>query len=84
MDEDSEGKAFFIEAYYEDLGQRIAFLRELNASGHENEALMLCCCYIEALGSHRNHGSERKAKNYCAILDEHGGNPLFGLGLIPK
>jgi hypothetical protein len=49
--EESDGKAFFIKAYFDDLEQRIAFLRELQAAEHENEALMLCCCYIEALGS---------------------------------
>jgi hypothetical protein len=77
--EGSKDKIFFIQAYYEDLEGRIAFLRELHERGHDNEALMLCCCYIEALGSQRCHNSERKAKNYCTILDEHSGNPIFGL-----
>jgi len=77
--EESDGKAFFIKAYFDDLEQRIACLRELQAAGHENEALMLCCCYIEALGSQRYHQSNRKAKNYCTILVEYGDNALFGL-----
>jgi len=79
MQEEPEEKAFFIKAYYEDLEQRISFLRNLYEGGHVNEALMLCCCYIEALGSQRYQDSERKAKNYCTILDEHGGDVFFRL-----
>ena len=59
--------------------QHLDLCENLHADGHDNEALMLCCCYIEALGSHRYHDSERKAKNYCTILKEHGNNEIFGL-----
>ncbi|MFA6470993.1 MAG: hypothetical protein WCU00_03045 [Candidatus Latescibacterota bacterium] len=79
MPEEREEKAFYIKAYYKNLEQRISFLKELHEDGHVNEALMLCCCYIEALGSQRYQDSDRKAKNYCTILDEHGGDVIFGL-----
>lgn len=79
MEEKRSDKAFFIEAYFDDLEKRIAFLKDMNEGGHRDEALMLCCCYIEALGSRQYHESERKAKNYSRILEEHGGNDIFAL-----
>jgi hypothetical protein len=72
------GKARYIAAYFEHLQKRIAFLTELYGMGRKDEALLLCCCYIEALGSRRS-GEARKAKNYCTILIEEGENPIWGL-----
>lgn len=83
MTENIADKAFMIQAYYDDLEKRIAFLKELNAGGHKDEALMLCCCYIEALGSRQYHDSDRKAKNYSRVLEEHSGNNLFAF-IHPK
>ena len=81
-DKDSD-KAFMIQAYFDDLEKRIAFLKELYDGDHTDEALMLCCCYIEALGSRQYHDSDRKAKNYYRILEEYSGNELFTL-IHPK
>ena len=72
-----------IKAYYDDLGMRISFLKDLSNDGHMNEALMLCCCYIEALGSRQYHDSDRKAKNYSKILEEYSCNEIFAL-IHPK
>lgn len=83
MDSDATSKAYFIKAYFDNLQKRIAFLRELHAEGRECEALMLCCCYIEALGSRELIGLDLKAKNYCAILSEEGGNEIWRL-INPK
>ena len=68
-----------IQAYFDDLEKRIAFLKQLYETDHRDEALMLCCCYIEALGSRKYHDSDRKAKaiNYYKILVEYGANRLF-------
>lgn len=44
---------------------------------------MLCCCYIEALGSRQSPEPERKAKNYCRILAEYGQNEIWRL-IHPK
>ena len=82
IDNDSD-KTFVIQAYFDDLEKRIAFLRELYCGNHTDEALMLCCCYIEALGSRQYHDSDRKAKNYYRILEEFSGNYLFTL-IHPK
>ena len=83
MTDNDSDKAFMIQAYFDDLEKRIAFLKELNEGDHKDEALMLCCCYIEALGSRQYHDSDRKAKNYCRILGEHSGDNLFAL-IHPK
>lgn len=60
---DLDAKLGFIEAYFDDLRTRIDFLKELHSSGHGDEAMLLCCCYIDGLatylywpdtGSHQN------------------------------
>lgn len=79
MDEKAAAKAQLIKAYFDDLQNRIAFLAELYEMGRKNEALMLCCCYIEALGSRQSPEPERKAKNYCSVLAEHGQNEIWRL-----
>lgn len=79
MDAIYPDKAFMIKAYFDDLEKRIAFLKELHNVNHTDEALMLCCCYIEALGSRQYHDSNRKAKNYYRILVEFSGNSIFSL-----
>ncbi len=75
--------AFLIQAYFDDLEKRIAFLKELYEGNHSDEALLLCCCYIEALGSRQYDDPNRKAKNYYRILEEFSGNNLFTL-IHPK
>jgi hypothetical protein len=72
-------KADYIRAYYDDLQKRIAFLSELYDMRRKDEALMLCCCYIEALGSRQSPEPERKAKNYCNVLGEQGKNEIWRL-----
>lgn len=83
MDDKDSDKAFMIQTYFDNLEKRIAFLKELYDGNHTDEALMLCCCYIEALGSRQSHDSDRKAKNYYRILEEHCDNKLFTL-IHPK
>ena len=77
MNDIDSDKIFMIQAYFDDLEKRIDFLKELYNGHHADEALMLCCCYIEALGSRQYHDSNRKAKNYYRILVEFSGNNIF-------
>lgn len=79
MKDNAAIKAEYIKAYYDDLQSRIAFLSELYDMGRTNEALMLCSCYIEALGSRQSQEPQRKAKNYCQALTEHGRNEIWQL-----
>jgi hypothetical protein len=83
VDEKTVAKANFIKAYFDDLQSRIAFLPELYEMRRKDEALMLCCCYIEALGSRQSRQPERKAANYCAVLAEQGKNEIWRL-IHPK
>ena len=83
MENKAPAKAHYIKAYFDDLQSRIAFLGELYGMGRKNEALMLCSCYIEALGSRQSQEPERKAKNYCRVLAEHGNNEIWQL-IHPK
>lgn len=83
MEDDMATNAFFIEAYFRDLENRVTFLEELNRTGHRNEALLLCCCYIEALGSRQSSEPKSKAKNYCSILVQYGENEIWSM-LHPK
>lgn len=79
MEDKASSKALSIKAHFDDLQGRIAFLVELRAMGRKDEALMLCCCYIEALGTRASTEPERKAKNYCSILAEQGCNEIWRL-----
>lgn len=79
MEANTSSNSFFIAAYFNDLQGRVAFLEELHAKGRKSEAMLLCCCYIEALGSRQSPTPEHKAKNYCHILVQHGGNKLWPL-----
>ena len=79
MNNNDSDKTFMIQAYFDDLEKRVAFLKELFDGHHTDEALMLCCCYIEALGSRQYHDSNRKAKNYYKILKDFSGNNIFAL-----
>jgi len=79
MNNTDSNETFMIRAYFDDLEKRIVFLKELHNGHHRAEALMLCCCYIEALGSRQYNDPNRKAKNYYRILVEFSGNSIFAL-----
>lgn len=79
MKDENVAKAHFIKAYFDDLQNRLAFLSDLHVMGRKDEALMLCCCYIEALGSRASDEPEQKARNYCDILAAQGCNEIWRL-----
>lgn len=77
--EDLTAKRRFIEAYFEDLDQKACFTDRLNEKGHKDEALLLCCCYIEAVGNGLAATSAGYAENFASVLMEHGGEPVLAL-----
>lgn len=79
MNDINSDKTFMIQAYFDDLEKRITFLKELYDGNHTDEALMLCCCYIEALGSRQYNENGKAKKNYCKILFAFSGNNIFAL-----
>jgi hypothetical protein len=82
--QDSADKKFFIEAFFEDLKNRAAFTQELEDSGHDNEARLLCCCYIEGLGNWLYQPNTSTAQNFVTALRDHGGEPTLALILPPR
>lgn len=70
-DSDQEAKALLIRAYFDDLAQRSAFLVELAETGHEKEALLLCCCYIEGIANHLYWPNSQAKRNFVRVLAEH-------------
>src|SRR3990172_8931391 len=81
--EDLAAKKGFIEAFFEDLRQKAALTDRLFAEHHEDEARLLVCCYIEALGNGLDASTGNGARNFVTVLVEHGGDPVLAL-IHPK
>jgi hypothetical protein len=75
--EDRKAKAEFIDAYFADLERRIALLPRLHAANYKDEALLLCCCYIDGLATNLYWPEEGSARNFVRVLQEHGGEELL-------
>lgn len=75
--EDREAKRHPIEAYFEDLQRRVELLPRLSDAGYPDEALLLCCCRIESLGSSLYWPDDSAAKNFVRVLQEYGGEELL-------
>jgi len=66
-----------LSAFCEDWNRRIVFLGELSERGRRDEALILCCCYIEAIGTWFT-GWERGGKETFAMaLLTYAGGDIF-------
>jgi len=77
---DAGAKRRFIEALFEELGRKIDFLPELQMSGKLDEAMMLCCVYLDGLGNWLS-GAPGTARNFCLALMNHGGEEALTLVL---
>lgn len=71
-----------IESGFKKLEAKTVFLGELFRDGHEDEALTLCCCYIEAVGSN-HYGKDNSRKHFVKILKEYGGEEILSV-IHPK
>lgn len=70
--------------FFEKWEERLAFLEILAADGHDEEATLLACCYVESLGQSLFQPADNESKSsFVRVLVEHGSNPLFGY-LHPK
>jgi hypothetical protein len=81
--QDLIAKKGFIEAFFEDLAKKIAFTDDLYSSGHEDEARLLCCTYIEAIGNGLEDPSTGAAECFVRVLEQHGGESVLAL-IHPK
>jgi hypothetical protein len=74
-----DAKLGFINAYFEDMQKKAKFTRHLQESGRPEEALLLCCVYIETLGNYSNYRCSRNRENFCRVLITHEARPRFAL-----
>ena len=70
--DDHAAKRQMIEAYFDDLHARARFADVLYDNDRRDEAITLCCCYIDGLASLLYHDSDRSAFNFVRLLTEHG------------
>ncbi len=82
MDSDRDYYIKLIESGLKSLEAKTDFLGELFKDGRKDEALTLCCCYIEAAGNNR-YGKDNNRKHFVKILKEHGGEEVLSV-IHPK
>jgi hypothetical protein len=75
-------KKDFVEAYFEELERKIAFLRDLEAQGHEDEAQLLALVYLDGLSNWLRHPSDGAARNFSSVVIEHGQDAQFPLIIV--
>ena len=80
---DCHTKMDFIRAFFHNLDTKINFLDELYKTGHRDEAIILCSCYIDWIASALYRPEEGNNFNFVRILQEYGGEEIF-LYIHPK
>ena len=76
---DLQAKARSIEVYFDDLQAKASFSKELYDEGHRNEAMILSCVYIEALGSSLYWPQPGARRCFAQVLIDHSGESVFSL-----
>jgi hypothetical protein len=79
----ADAKRYLIRAYLDDLSGRVAFLAELVSSGHRQEALILCCVYLDGIGNWLDGFAGKSGENFCRTLINLGGESTLSL-VLPK
>ena len=76
---EGNAKESFLDASLKDLDNKIKFLCELEDSGHPDEALLLCCCYIEGLAFsiYWPDHSQQYSLAFFKVLKEHGDEEIL-------
>ena len=67
-----KAKREFIDALFEDLHAKIDRLDEFFEQGHHDEAMTLCCVYLDGIANNVYPDSDRSAFNFVQLLREHG------------
>ena len=76
-EEDQRAKMRFIDAFFNDFEDKVAYLSELYRAGRRDEARILCSCYIDGLALALYWPDARSKFSFVRILKEHGGNSIF-------
>jgi len=69
----------YIEEFFKVRNNKVAFLRRLFDSSHQDEAMTLCCVYIDGLGQAIYFPDKRSSFNFVRALREHGEQPYLDL-----
>ena len=77
--EDVAAKRRFIEDFFENLEKSAELTDRLFSERHEDEARLLCCCYIEALGNGLDPSNGSGARSFARVLMDHGGELVLSL-----
>ena len=65
--------------YFDDLDARIETVSLINEDSHTDEALLLCCAYLDSVASLRYRNPERSHFYFVKLLEEHGRDQRLGL-----
>jgi hypothetical protein len=68
-------KHSYIDAFFQYHRGRAERLLDLWGQGYHDDALTLCCCYLDGLAGFAYHTSDRTAHNFVKLLREHGAQP---------
>jgi hypothetical protein len=63
--------------FCDDWDRRIEFLADLMREGHADESLILCCCYIEAIGKWLCKSELSDRETFAKALIRYGRNKVF-------
>lgn len=77
--DDAAAKRAIMEDYFDKADERIAFLQELHAAGHETEALTLCATYIDSFAQWLYWPRVESGRNFVEALGAFESAPLFSL-----
>ncbi len=64
--------------FFDDMEQRLAFLAQLEADGHQDEALTLCLVHIDRFAQWLRWPSTATGPNFVSALVEFGRQPVLG------
>lgn len=74
---DQEIKHLFIDAFFDDLESRAHLWNELLERGFPNEAMLLCCCFIDGLASALYWPDPRSQMNFVRAFKEYSEDQVF-------
>lgn len=75
----TETKRLLIEAYWDDVAERVEYLDELVRRGRFTEALTLCATYVDGLAGVLGAPGTKNGPAFCAALRAHEPSPYFAL-----
>lgn len=76
---DLEEKRGFITAFFDHLDRRIDLAVKLHREGHDDDAMLLCCCHIDGLANHLYWDLDGSNQNFVRAVREHGGHHFLGM-----